>query len=432
MRDERVTAFLEQLISGRIPREIPADVEYAQELARLAGYLEAFRRFTLALANGDLTASLPGVAGPVAGSLKSLQASLKHLTWQATQIAAGDFSQRVDFMGEFAVAFNTMVRNLDESRTALESANKRLQEDMLRIQRMSAALRESEERFRLISESVSDVIWTLDASTEHFTYVSPSIASVRGLSVTEAVTESLAQTVTAESLARIREVMARIAGRFSESGHPGDFSEKIEVEQICRDGRIIPVEVVVSAIGDAEGNLKEFVGISRDITERKKADEKLKYRSTHDSQTDLYNRAYFDAELERIASGRQFPVSFIVADLDGLKRVNDTLGHEAGDQLIKGAATVLRSAFRASDVISRTGGDEFVIILYGIDEAWALASLDRIRACADNFNHRHDGPAVSISLGVGVALDVEDIPRALKEADERMYADKTRRKQQRE
>lgn len=432
MRDERITAILEQLITGRIPREMPADVEYAQELARLAVYLEALRRFTLALANGDLTASPPRVAGPVAGSLKSLQASLKHLTWQATQIAAGDFSQRVDFMGEFAVAFNTMARNLDESRTALESANNRLQEDMLRIQRMSAALRESEERFRLISESVSDVIWTLDASTEHFTYVSPSIASVRGLSVIEAVAESLAQTVAAESLTRIREVMARIAGRFSEFERHGDFSEKIEVEQICRDGRIIPVEVVISAIADAEGNLKEFVGISRDITERKKSDEKLKYRSTHDSQTDLYNRAYFDAELERIASGRQFPVSFIVADLDGLKRVNDTLGHEAGDQLIKGAATVLRSAFRASDVISRTGGDEFVIILYGIDEEWALASLERIRACADNNNHRHDGPAVSISLGVGVALSGEDIPRALKQADERMYADKTRRKQQRE
>lgn len=164
MRDERIVDILEQLIAGRIVKELPADLEYAQELSRLVACQETLRRFTMALANGDLTASLPGVSGPVAGSLKSLQASLKHLTWQATQIAAGDFSQRVDFMGDFAAAFNTMAQNLHESRTALESANKILQEDMLRIQRMSAALRESEERFRLISDSVSDVIWTLDAS----------------------------------------------------------------------------------------------------------------------------------------------------------------------------------------------------------------------------------------------------------------------------
>lgn len=242
--------------------------------------------------------------------------------------------------------------------------------------------------------------------------------------------ETLAQTVTAESLARIRETLARITARFSESGNPGEFSEKIEVEQRCSDERIIPVEVVISAIGDAKGNLKEFVGISRDITERKKAEEKLKYRSTHDSQTGLYNRAYFDAELERIASGRQFPVSFIVADLDGLKRVNDTLGHEAGDQLIKGAAVVLKSVFRASDVVARTGGDEFVIILYERDEAWALASLERIRGCADDYNRQTAAQPVSISLGVGTAMGGEEVPQALKEADERMYADKTQRKQQ--
>lgn len=431
MRDERTATILEQLATGRIPKEIPADVEYAQELGRLAAYQEAIRRFTLALANGDLTGSLEGVVGSVSGSLKALQAKLKHLTWQAQQIASGDFSQRVDSMGEFSVAFNIMIKNLDESRTALESMNKRLQEDMVKIHRMSVAIQESEERFRLISESVSDVIWTLDASTQRFTYVSPSIATVRGLSVAEAMEEPLEQTVTTESLALIREVLARIAGRLRNSGEPNDFSENIEVEQICRDGRTIPVEVVISAITHADGHLKEFVGISRDITERKKAEEKFKYRSTHDSLTDLYNRAYFDAELERIASGRQFPISFIVADLDGLKRVNDTLGHEAGDQFIKGAATVLRMAFRASDVIARTGGDEFVVILNGIDEERAMASLERIRACARSYNHGHDGPKVSISLGVATAIRDDDISQALKNADERMYADKTGRKQHR-
>ncbi|MBF0457396.1 MAG: diguanylate cyclase [Nitrospirae bacterium] len=363
--------------------------------------------------------------------MKALHGSLKHLTWQTKQIASGDFSQRVEVMGEFSAAFNSMVEGLDESRTELETAYSRMNEDMIELQRMSAKLKESEERFRLIAESVSDVIWTLDASMESFTYVSPSIASLRGFTVEEAIGETLKEALTPESYAYVRNALMQKLASFKESGNIDRFSERIEIEQKCKDGRIIPVEVVISAITAEDGHIKEFVGISRDITERKREEEKLKYSSTHDAMTGLYNRAFFDDELGRIAHGPLFPVSFIVADLDGLKRVNDSIGHEAGDQLIRGASDVLKMSFRRSDVVARTGGDEFLIILSMTDAELAAKSMERIRIYQEQYNKNSGNLPVSISLGAATAETPEELDAAIKEADKRMYDDKVSRKQQR-
>ncbi|HSL39774.1 MAG TPA: diguanylate cyclase [Desulforhopalus sp.] len=430
-RDEKIVAILDQLARGKIPQTIPAENDYAPELTRLTAALIKIQEFTLALANGDLNAPLPGVAGPLAGSLKSHQAALKHLTWQAARVAAGDFSQRVDFLGEFSIAFNAMVAELAASRRTMEELNQQLQDDIVELRRMAAALRESEKRFRLIAESASDVIWTIEPQMQRFSYISPSVATLLGFSAAEALSQPLASLMAAESLTLLRQLMERIRRQFATLGGPADLAEKIEMVQRSSDGRRVPVEVVVSAIADEHGRLKEFVGISRDITERKKAEEKLKYRSTHDSQTDLYNRAYFDAELERIAESRHFPVSFITVDLDGLKQVNDSRGHDAGDLLIKAAARILRSAFRGEDMIARIGGDEFIAVLTGSDAGLALAALSRIRDCTARYNRDHPDLRVSMSLGAATATTKNQIAQALKQSDALMYADKIARKRNR-
>jgi diguanylate cyclase (GGDEF)-like protein/PAS domain S-box-containing protein len=423
-------AILEQLAGGRVPENIPDDVECADELKRLAEYLSAVQRFTVALATGDLNASLAGVGGPVAGGLKSLQASLRHLTWQTRQVAAGDFSQRVDFMGDFSVAFNAMVSGLAEARQEMERMNVRLQEDLVRLRRMAGELREGEERFRLITGKVNAVIWTMDAATLRYTYVSPYVTTLCGLSVEEALAETLEESLTADSLERFREKIACNAKRFADSGDPSSFSDVIEVEQFHRDGHHILVEMVMSAIIDGEGRLKELVGISRDITARNAAQQQLVYLSCHDSLTGLYNRAFFDTELERLTHGRDFPLSVIVADLDGLKTVNDTLGHAMGDRLIKGAAAVLRMALRSDDVVARTGGDEFVALLPCVGSGDAAALLGRIRSCEESYNAA-PGPAVRLSLGAATALCGGEVGQALMDADSRMYADKALRKRKR-
>ncbi len=427
MHNETV-AIIAELAAGRIPRTpVPDDLPETEPLRRLIACLTAIQQFSLALANGDLTMPLPTCGGPVAGSLKSLHASLKHLTWQTRQIAEGDLSQRVDFMGEFSQAFNQMVEHLEAARVELKSLNQQLADENLKLRATTEALRESEERFRHIAENVNDVIWTLDQTMERFTYISPSIASLRGLTVDEALQEPLELAMSPASLAALRVTLTQ------KLAHEARYqvSEAVEIEQYCRDGRVIIVEVVVSAIHDDNGNLKEFVGISRDISMRKKTEALLKYQSYHDALTDLYNRNFFDQELERTMQGDQFPVSLIVADLDGLKRINDSLGHEAGDRLIKGAATVLRMAFRGNDIIARTGGDEFVILLYGMDQDDATVCMERVRSCAAVYNAEQGNEPVSISLGAATATAAEELPLAYKQADERMYADKLGRKQQR-
>ena len=153
-----------------------------------------------------------------------------------------------------------------------------------------------------------------------------------------------------------------------------------------------------------------------------------RFLGTHDLMTGLYNRAFFDAEFERIGKGRRFPVSLIVADADGLKKVNDSLGHAAGDRLLKKIAGVLAAAFRADDFIARTGGDEFGIILPEVDEETTGKAIIRIRASEAASNPQTDDLRVSLSLGSATALGGADLPGALKAADDRMYTDKIARR----
>lgn len=156
---------------------------------------------------------------------------------------------------------------------------------------------------------------------------------------------------------------------------------------------------------------------------------RLYHLSNHDAMTDLYNRLFFDAELERLARGRNFPVSVIMADLDGLKRVNDTLGHTAGDQLIVTASLALRAAFRAEDVVARIGGDEFAVIIEGADEQAADEALARIRECVSAFSAGDDRIVLSLSLGAATATGETTLVAALRLADERMYTDKATRRE---
>ena len=131
MIDDETRSILAQLARGHIPGSIPDDSDCVDELKRLSEYFSAIQHFTVALGNGDLTASLKGFGGPVAGGLKALQASLRHLTWQTRQVAAGDFSQRVDFMGDFASSFNTMVASLAAAREEMKCLNAKLQDDLI-------------------------------------------------------------------------------------------------------------------------------------------------------------------------------------------------------------------------------------------------------------------------------------------------------------
>ncbi len=170
-----------------------------------------------------------------------------------------------------------------------------------------------------------------------------------------------------------------------------------------------------------------------DITDRKQTEEKLRFLSFHDALTGLYNRGYFEEEMERLKSSRQFPVSIITCDLDDLKQINDSLGHDVGDQAIKAAANILRSnVFRKEDVVARTGGDEFVILLPNVDLNENPAIRERLDKSIIDFNGstENDGlyRPIFFSYGFAVIQSDESLMEGYKQADAAMYTAKMEKK----
>jgi len=203
---------------------------------------------------------------------------------------------------------------------------------------------------------------------------------------------------------------------------------KGELANKRKNGSIYWEVVKICPLRDVDNTVTGFLKVSQDITERKQYEESLQYLGTHDPLTGLFNRAYFDAELQRIESGREYPVSIVMADIDGLKGVNDTLGHDEGDRLIKGAAEVLLSAFRSSDVVARIGGDEFAVLLSRTDHDAVMAAIHRVKAC--EIDRNLGDFARSLSLGAATAATPDELLETMKVADRLMYKDKAERKRQ--
>lgn len=190
--------------------------------------------------------------------------------------------------------------------------------------------------------------------------------------------------------------------------------------QTNTNGSVTYYEVRIVASGE-----KEAIAIVRNITKRKSMEEKLTYMSLHDRVTGLYNRFYFEDELKRLDSKNYIPVGIMVCDIDGLKLVNDTLGHQAGDDLLVNAAQIIKSCFSEDDAVSRIGGDEFAIILPGknIEELQLIshAMKDKI----NQFNETHMQIPVSISIGMSVRSSInQSMIDVFKAADNNMYREK--------
>lgn len=167
----------------------------------------------------------------------------------------------------------------------------------------------------------------------------------------------------------------------------------------------------------------QVVVIVRNITERKQAEQRLKYLSFHDMLTGIYNRFYFEEELNRLDTKRQTPLSVIMGDVNGLKIVNDTFGHQEGDRLLIDAATILKKICRKEDVVCRFGGDEFAVLLPKTKKETAMKICNRVRMACEKTERK----LAPISFALGVATR-EEIDQAfhivLREAENMMYRDK--------
>lgn len=308
--------------------------------------------------------------------------------------------------------------------TAEITATLKLKESEERLRGTLAAYRESEECFRAIFENaVAGIVILLRGG--QIVNANATMENMLGYSVDELKSLNLWDISFPDDYEIDRELLLDII-----EGRRQYY--QIEKRYVCQNGALIWGMLTASAVRDESGAPRFIVNMIEDISASKFAEEQLHYLNTHDSMTGLRNRAWFDEEFNRLFYGMLFPVSIITIDLDGLKRVNDSQGHEAGDSLIMGAATILREAFREQDMAARVGGDEFGVLLPATDEAAAMAIVERIRECQTRFNETRDGIRVNFSIGTATAHSSGKFAGIWKEADERMYAEKAQHKRLRE
>lgn len=153
----------------------------------------------------------------------------------------------------------------------------------------------------------------------------------------------------------------------------------------------------------------------------------LRHQKNHDALTGIYNRAFFEEEMTRQQANPEYPISFIAADVDNLKNMNDTYGHAAGDDVLRNTAAILGSVFRNGDILARIGGDEFAILLPNTDADSVEQIRKRIYMKVDEFNKTNKTYPVEISIGLSSTMD-GSLQETLVRADQCMYEEKARRK----
>ena len=203
-----------------------------------------------------------------------------------------------------------------------------------------------------------------------------------------------------------------------------------ELSALRKDGTELPIELNLTEI--RFGGERYFTAIIRDVTERKQAEGEIRRLAHYDGLTGLPNRRlFYDRLVQAIALAKRnrHELALLYLDLDGFKAVNDTLGHDAGDELLKAAAERIRHRLRDSDTVARIGGDEFTVILPMIasraDVATVAEKILGALSASFSLSGRKEEPRVGVSIGVAVyPTDARDLEALVKAADTAMYSAK--------
>jgi len=285
-------------------------------------------------------------------------------------------------------------------------------------------LTEFQRHYLLLSQYSSDIITSLDDQGS-VTYASPTLQRVLGYSSGDLIGGPIYELFSGEDTRAKKRVFSKILSQL-----PGQ-STSYRIQR--KDGEFIWLETTTRAIlQGTQEDPKEILTVSRDVTERKETEERLLYLANYDSLTGLPNRALFRDRLRRAIARAQrndTRVALLFLDLDRFKNINDSLGHQAGDQLLRGVARRLKHYARKGDTIARLGGDEFTVILEGInhpDDA-AVVAKKILELMEPAF--KVDGHEVVASPSIGITVypdDAADMRTLLKNADTAMYRSKER------
>ncbi len=289
-------------------------------------------------------------------------------------------------------------------------------EDITKEKKAIEALKKSESKYRSLVEKMSEGIYIL--YNNRFEFVNNRFIEMFGYTREELRRVDFRKLIAPESLPLIEERARKL-----KRGEP--VPEKYEFVALDKHGRKVYVEVSVTYVPYKEGIATQ--GIVRDITEKKAYEKKLRYMATHDILTGLPNRSYFMEFLKAaIESSKRYGhmVCIMMLDLDGFKEVNDKFGHDVGDRALVRAAERLRRSVRRSDILSRMGGDEFLVlvpILKRVEDAETIG-----RKIVNSFREplRVNGELYYITVSVGASIFPQDGTNAIeliKKADMAMY-----------
>ncbi len=275
------------------------------------------------------------------------------------------------------------------------------------------------ERLRITLLAIGDAVITTDQFMK-VTFINPVAEALTGWRAEDALGEDvndvliLKNEITGmEGINPIEEVLRG--------------SKAVEMDNhtiiVSRQGIKRTIEDSAAPILSEDGIIQGVVMVFRDVTDKKIKQDEILYLSYHDSLTTLYNRRYFEERIKKIEEMESCPLSIILGDINGLKMVNDVLGHYEGDRFLIEASKILMESCRQSDVVARWGGDEFIILLpdSSAEEAEAICS-EITRRCTELA-----GMSIKLSISLGYAVrknDKEGIAKTINAAEEVMYTQK--------
>jgi len=304
----------------------------------------------------------------------------------------------------------------------IEARTRELQKEVIERKRIAEELEERSERFRSITTTSSTaIIMTVDQTGQIITW-NPAAERAFGYDEDEALGRSLTDFMPE----RFRKAHQKGITKFTRKNRIDESLQSRELVGLRRNGTEFPIEVSLGTW--VQNEIRYFSAVMLDVTERKENEEQLRHLATHDTLTGLPTRRLcFDHLNRAMAFGRRNKVkaAALFMDLDGFKQVNDTLGHDVGDQLLIQAGNRLVECVREIDTVSRLGGDEFVIILSDVkkEQDVEVVAQKLINAMSQPFS-LGDHEAVNIGASIGIALypdHAQNSAQLIKCADEVMY-----------
>ena len=273
----------------------------------------------------------------------------------------------------------------------------------------------AEARYRALVETAHDLVWSVDPEGR-WSYLNASSRTIYGVEPEDMVGRSIAEFCAPENQQADQKAFSELL--------LGKDLYQYETVHLDSHGNRRQLSFNAKTHRDTQGNILQISGTAHDITDQKAFHQQLAYQAEHDTLTKLFNRHYFQEELERtvarVARNPDGTCALFYIDLDQFKYINDTLGHAAGDRLLIEITQLLLSHVREGDLLARFGGDEFTLLLYNIKPADVMSTAEHFRQLFEDFRFLRDGKSFNVTSSIGAAIIdplVETAEAALSHAD---------------